>query len=58
MPDEIEVTHIVSNIDTQRTIKQEDLQALRAASAELDALYAAGVDNWEGYKYAMESLIE
>lgn len=22
----------------------------------LDALYAAGVDNWEGYDYAMEML--
>lgn len=53
---EIKVTDRKSQIDTQETITQRELQELRAASAELDALYAAGVNNWEGYEYAMEQL--
>ena len=53
---EIEITDRKSKLDTQETISQEELQALRAANAELDALYAAGVNNWEGYEYAMEML--
>lgn len=53
---EIKVTDRVSELDEQKTITQEELQALRFAKAELDALYAEGVDNWEGYEYAMDRL--
>lgn len=47
---EIEITDRHSELDEQKTITQKELQALRFAQAELDALYAAGVDNWEGYE--------
>lgn len=53
---EIEITDRKSKIDTQTTISQEELQALRFAQAQLDALYAEGVENWDGYKYAMDRL--
>lgn len=53
---EITIVDRVSEIDTQQTISQKELQALRFAQAELDALYAEGVDNWDGYQYAMDSL--
>lgn len=53
---EITIVNRASKLDTQETISQEELQALRFAKAELDALYAEGVDNWEGYEYAMDRL--
>lgn len=31
------------------TISKTDYDELRIAQAELEALYAAGVDNWEGF---------
>lgn len=33
-----------------------DLPQLRKAAETLDALYAAGVDNWEGYAAALDML--
>lgn len=33
-------------------VASKELESLRAASAQLDALHAAGVDNWEGYAEA------
>ena len=53
---EIEITDRHSELDEQKTITQRELQELRFAKAELDALYAEGVDNWDGYQYAMDSL--
>jgi len=38
------------------TITLEDYAELQAASDKLDALEAAGVDNWEGYDFAMDIL--
>lgn len=35
---------------------QDDLESLREDRAKLNALEAAGVDNWEGYDHAMEIL--
>lgn len=43
----------------ERVVGLEDECAkLRARSAELAALEAAGVDNWDGYSEAMASLEE
>ena len=53
---EIKVIDRVSELDEQKTITQKELQALRFARAELDALYAEGVDKWDGYQYAMDRL--
>ena len=36
------------------TISKERYDRLVEASRILDALDAAGVDNWEGYEFAME----
>lgn len=38
------------------TISRKEYDQLRAAQAKLDALEAAGVDNWSGYDDAMEQL--
>lgn len=35
------------------TIPLEQFEELREAADRLDALYAAGVDNWEGYSEAV-----
>ena len=37
------------------TIQKSEYEALKKDSAILNALYAAGVDNWEGYEFAMEN---
>ena len=36
------------------TIPKAEYEALLEASAKLDCLEGAGVDNWDGYDYAME----
>ena len=36
------------------TIARSEYEELREASSILDRLYAAGVDNWEGYSEAFE----
>lgn len=36
------------------TITKGEYALLRGAKTKLDALECAGVDNWEGYDYAME----
>ena len=38
------------------TISQKEYDSLLEARAMLSALEAAGVDNWEGYEGAQESL--
>jgi hypothetical protein len=38
------------------TISQEEYERLLRAERKLDHLEMAGVDNWDGYDYAMESL--
>jgi len=38
------------------TITTEEYEALLAASRRLQALQNAGVDNWEGYEFALEDL--
>lgn len=40
------------------TITQEEYESLLADSRMLTALENAGVDNWEGYEYAMEEVSE
>ena len=37
------------NISEKVTILKSEYNALRLAEARMDALDAAGVDNWEGY---------
>ena len=39
-------------------IPKESYLELKKNEAKLDALIAAGVDNWDGYDYAMEILDE
>jgi hypothetical protein len=36
------------------TISRDEYERLLDAERYLDALYAAGVDNWDGYSYALE----
>lgn len=38
------------------TIPVSEYENLQADAAMLNALDIAGVDNWEGYEYALESL--
>ena len=38
------------------TISYEEYIRLQKAEDTLNALYGAGVDNWEGYDFAMEML--
>ena len=38
------------------SITREELQLLRYSKQVLDALESAGVDNWQGYEIAMDSL--
>lgn len=38
------------------TISQEEYNELSEAKDILDSLYAAGVDNWEGYEEAISIL--
>lgn len=38
------------------TIDVSEYDELKRASKKLEALEAAGVDNWQGYDYAMEIL--
>lgn len=40
------------------TISKEEYEELVEAKSTLDALICAGVDNWEGYGYAMSMLEE
>ncbi len=40
------------------SIPRRELKELEDNSAFLDALYAAGVDNWEGYERAQEIMEE
>lgn len=40
------------------TISLSEYESLIRAQDKLDALEGAGVDNWEGYDYAMEMLRE
>lgn len=40
------------------TIRKSEYDKLIAASEKLEALIAAGADNWDGYAYAMEVLQE
>ncbi|MFF9268604.1 hypothetical protein [Streptomyces rochei] len=47
-----------SNHDGTWTLTHAEYQELKRASDELAALEAYGVDNWEGYGDAMQSLEE
>jgi len=46
------------NMDEMVTIKKEEYEKLKKDSEFLSALLAAGVDNWDGYDYAVEQLSE
>ena len=48
-------TKIISNVTTVDT---EYLNKLKEDSLELECLHGAGVDNWDGYDYAMEVLVK
>lgn len=41
---------------TSITISEKEYDKLKKAQAELAALYAAGVNSWDGYDWAMEEL--
>ena len=45
-------------MDEMVTIKKEEYEKLKKDSEFLSALLAAGVDNWDGYDYAVEQLSE
>jgi hypothetical protein len=45
-----------NSVDVVVRISVEEYARLRAAEAKLQALEEAGVDNWEGYSWAMELL--
>jgi len=38
------------------TISKTEYKELLHASAVLNALYGGGVDNWDGYEWALENL--
>lgn len=38
------------------TISREEYETLQHDSKVLEALFNAGVDNWEGYDFAMEEV--
>ena len=38
------------------TISQEEYEILQHDSKILQALFSAGVDNWEGYEFALEEV--
>lgn len=38
------------------TISKEEYETLKHDSKVLQALFNAGVDNWEGYSFAMEEV--
>ena len=44
------------SIDDTITISRDAYRGLLEDRTRLDALYAAGVDNWSGHDYAMELL--
>lgn len=46
------------NEEPKVTIPREEYEELVAAREMLDALCAAGVDNWDGYDYACQILKE
>jgi len=46
------------SIEVTVTITLKEYESLKADSEFLNALEAAGVDNWEGYGYALEMLEE
>lgn len=45
-------------MDEMVAIPKDEYDTLKRYAAELYALEEAGVDNWEGYEYAMEILAE
>lgn len=45
-------------MDGEVTIPRAQLERLLEAEMKLEALEAAGVDNWSGFDYAMEILQE
>lgn len=45
-------------MDENITISKKEYEELTKDSEFLNALRAAGVDNWEGYSYAIEILEE
>jgi uncharacterized protein YggE len=44
--------------DTYVTIKKSEYDRLIDANKMLDKLYAAGVDNWEGFEFALDDYDE
>lgn len=44
--------------DKEIKISMAEYVALRNAQNKLEALEGAGVDNWEGYDYAMDEYVE
>ena len=52
------MNHDTTNLNAEITILFEKYLQLMKSQRELNALYAAGVDNWEGYEIAMKILEE
>ena len=47
---------VVDEVNKTVTIPVDEYDEMLERLAKLDALEGAGVDNWEGYDWAMESL--
>jgi len=52
------VDEIRSNWNDFTLIRSDALNDLQRADAKLNALEGSGVDNWQGYEYAMELFAE
>jgi hypothetical protein len=48
----------IDELNRTITIDLEDFEELQRDSQFLKHLYMAGVDNWEGYDFALESMQE
>ena len=49
---------MVNNMEETVTISKKEYESLLKDSKKLSALEAAGVNNWDGYDYAIEMMNE
>lgn len=49
---------MIKNDTPHITILKHEYKRLLKASKRLEALEGAGVDNWDGYQYALDSIKE
>ncbi len=50
------MTNPINNMEETVTISKEEYESLLEDQKLLQCLQDAGVDNWEGYDYAMEMM--